>query len=500
MSDNGTNGYQFPFSGILTRFQTRVGYGPTALETIQMRTFHPGAANHATPIGQGSVQAINTVAPSTVQDLLDRVPAAEGDRLGARYTNESGSFLGVTHYSFGAAGGEQVSKDVADPLANGVDHDFAAPFATVRTNIRALLEPDADGDQFGDESQDLCIDDPAQSHAPCSGSAVDSVLPPSTSGGSLVSCSGFACIVVQRKLGGALQAAPFDGVIVRWRMRTVASTAVKLRVLRPVGSGQWTLMSSGDATTVPFDPIRNFAIHTYPARVPISAGDYVGFSKPATIGLASGGAFAAGANTLEEIAETPDGTTVSYDPSPSASEVAFGADIEPDADHDGYGDVTQDLCPVDATTHEPCSLASDVAAPLITQFKSLFKRFRVKPGGAVVSKRAHPGTTISLNLSEPSVVALTVTKLFRGKITKGECKKAGRSNRKGRRCTKTIVVHSFNRALATGTNTFPYSARYLDARGKIGTLRPGPYRMTAVATDYAGNAGPAANISFKIRR
>ena len=104
-----------------------------------------------------------------------------------------------------------------------------------------------------------------------------------------------------------------------------------------------------------------------------------------------------------------------------------------------------------------------------------------------------------MNLSKPATVALTVTKLFRGKITKGVCKKAGRSNRKGRRCTKTIVVHSFSRSLTTGVNAFPYSARYIGAKGKVGTLRPGPYRMTATATDALGNVGQTVFLSFKVR-
>jgi hypothetical protein len=35
-------------------------------------------------------------------------------------------------------------------------------------------------------------------------------------------------------------------------------------------------------------------------------------------------------------------------------EVAYNADVEPDADQDGYGDETQDLCPTSATTALPC--------------------------------------------------------------------------------------------------------------------------------------------------
>jgi hypothetical protein len=35
-------------------------------------------------------------------------------------------------------------------------------------------------------------------------------------------------------------------------------------------------------------------------------------------------------------------------------EVAYNADVEPDADQGGYGDETQDLCPTSATRALPC--------------------------------------------------------------------------------------------------------------------------------------------------
>jgi len=84
-----------------------------------------------------------------------------------------------------------------------------------------------------------------------------------------------------------------------------------------------------------------------------------------------------------------------------------------------------------------------------------------------------------------------VFKAFRGKITKGVCKKAGRSNRKNRRCTKLIFVKSFNRLGLTGANLVDFSGRYTDAKGKVGKLHPGPYKIQAYGTDSAGNVGTA---------
>jgi hypothetical protein len=172
--------------------------------------------------------------------------------------------------------------------------------------------------------------------------------------------------------------------------------------------------------------------------------------------------------------------------------------VEPDFDKDGFGDETQDLCTTDPTRQTPCFFA-DTAGPVITQFSSKWKRFRIKTKGAVIAQRAHPGTIIRLNLSEAANVTFTISKAFRGKITKGVCKKAGRSNRKNRRCTKYILVKTFMLNLASGHNEFFFSGRYRDAKGKVGTLRPGPFRMSATAVDGAGNTGVTEYAAFKIR-
>ena len=42
---------------------------------------------------------------------------------------------------------------------------------------------------------------------------------------------------------------------------------------------------------------------------------------------------------------------------------AYNADVEPDADHDGFGDETQDKCPTDASTQDSCPPPPPVAGP-----------------------------------------------------------------------------------------------------------------------------------------
>jgi hypothetical protein len=58
---------------------------------------------------------------------------------------------------------------------------------------------------------------------------------------------------------------------------------------------------------------------------------------------------------------------------PSLTDVPGIADIsavlEPDADHDGYGDVAQDQCPTSALDQGPCLAAPDTTAPDTTVTK-----------------------------------------------------------------------------------------------------------------------------------
>lgn len=153
-------------------------------------------------------------------------------------------------------------------------------------------------------------------------------------------CTAFG---VSAASGAPVAAAPSDGVIVRWRVRSGSAAAtVTLRTLRPFAGTMYTPVSSGDAQTVPS------GISTYPARIPVKAGDIIGVD-------ASGNAKLFSPSTVfdSQIFNPP--LTTARPPSMRAhDELLVNADIEPDVDGDGYGDETQDLCPTDAGRHTPC--------------------------------------------------------------------------------------------------------------------------------------------------
>ena len=115
-------------------------------------------------------------------------------------------------------------------------------------------------------------------------------------------------------------------------------------------------------------------------------------------------------------------------------------------------------------------------------------KFRIKKGGAVVSRRRpHAGTTLKLTLSEPATVAFTMERSV-------PCRHA---RKKGKGCARWVFVHTFRRNLDRGSSSLPYSGRYRRG-GKSHALKPGSYRMSAVPTGATGKTGATAGTRLTV--
>jgi hypothetical protein len=138
--------------------------------------------------------------------------------------------------------------------------------------------------------------------------------------------------------GGLL--APSDGVVVRWRIKVGAGTGpVALRITRPGNSDTRTGAGTGPVENPPANTTT-----TYDVRLPIQAGDAVGLD--CCLGSTTTNFFTNFGSGLTMDRWSPplqDGAAPT-----AASSNSFGllvnADIEADADHDGFGDETQDKC------------------------------------------------------------------------------------------------------------------------------------------------------------
>ena len=118
--------------------------------------------------------------------------------------------------------------------------------------------------------------------------------------------------------------------------------------------------------------------------------------------------------------------------------------------------------------------AVDAAAPELSALSLSPARFRAAHAGASVTERTRRGARVSFRLSERAKVRFMV-------------QRAGHRHR--------TVRGSFVRRAAEGLNRFAFTGRL---RGRA--LRPGRYRLRAVATDQAGNASRVVRRRFRIVR
>jgi len=158
---------------------------------------------------------------------------------------------------------------------------------------------------------------------------------------------------------GGVQASE-GGVVTGWKVSTgtatpaTASVKVRLRGLEG-GAAGFAFAAS------PYEelPLSQPGVHLFPARLPIRSHQYLGIDSVVS-GRGEGEAAAplayraSGAGSAWKWVPS-----LSEGPLPQAAgegdvELLFNATVEPDRDHDGYGDRTQDRCPEDPKRHSRC--------------------------------------------------------------------------------------------------------------------------------------------------
>jgi len=152
---------------------------------------------------------------------------------------------------------------------------------------------------------------------------------------------------------GALYTAPSDGVITSWSYHPAGSppTQIKLKVAHPSPGADLTAVAA-DFTIVGESgletPVAN-TLNTWSTRVSTHVGDEIG------IYLSNDGdCLRTDSNYFNHFnnQDVLPGTTQTF--FGEEDEISVSAVLEADADHDGFGDETQDQCPTNGTTQGPC--------------------------------------------------------------------------------------------------------------------------------------------------
>ncbi|MBS1863745.1 MAG: hypothetical protein JSS68_18780 [Actinobacteria bacterium] len=486
--------YTIPYDGVIVSSGTYVGTTVEAGDTVQVQTVHKTGATTGTVVSEGTPHGLLSLPTGAVSRFLDRLPAHAGDVLAARFHDSP--LISSTAYFFKSTSAADETEFSEPAVAPGGSLAGNPTVAQRRVNLEAVLEPDEDQDGYGDDSQDLCPGSPIATTA-CSGSLFGSDLQGERSAKPL-SCS---CMYVQTSLGGASTAASSPGVIVRWRVLNGGSGAYRIHVLtdNPGGSGgafrAFHVLGTSDTVnvTAPINPVFS-QIASFPTRLPIPVGGYVGLTVPG--GSVPSVQSSPGGQATYARGEAPFPGVTGVVGETHNGMIMYDADIEPDVDGDGYGDVTQDSCPSSASVHEgPCPTvvppgggagAGGAQAPtastppdrrplpIIRSLEVRPRRFRAKPLGGVPAS-GDWGAKVTLSLSTPATVTLAI-----------ETKHGHHFQ----------VVTRLTKKAAAGRTSVGFNGQYHHG-GKLVDLSPGAYRLTARAT-AGGGTGPVKHTTFTV--
>jgi hypothetical protein len=321
-----------PFDGVITRWRTRAPSNSNW--TARLQVARPG-----TPTWTRIAEAVGTNVGSGVSRFETRIPVRTGDRIGI------GSYDGANLSLIGGDGGTY--RRFAPPLT--ATPAAPGPQETGELPIAADVEPDVDGDGYGDDTQDVCPDDAARQAAPCSGALIGPDVRYDRSFGGAAVSGGLETRATLT--GPAAPVVAADGVLVRARVLAFHG-AFGVQVLRP-GAGDRVVVGQ-EALSAPVAPEEDAAfarLVQLPARIPVRAGDVLGFrvTRGSSFAIRSDGS---------SVMSTFDPALVPGRPAPAAFLgpvfAAISGDVEPDADGDGYGDDTQDGCPIDPGRQGAC--------------------------------------------------------------------------------------------------------------------------------------------------
>ena len=147
------------------------------------------------------------------------------------------------------------------------------------------------------------------------------------------------------------------GVLTSWRFHSStdpAAGAVRLKIFHYTGTGlAFKVLAESSQKTLEPDTAYDFK-----ERIPVDQGDLLGLTAvdDAEVGITVPDT---PQNQLAQFGggDIPPGQTGTATIAWPNLRPSVAATIEPDADADGFGDVSQDRCPVDRTTQAPCQFS-----------------------------------------------------------------------------------------------------------------------------------------------
>jgi hypothetical protein len=168
-------------------------------------------------------------------------------------------------------------------------------------------------------------------------------FPPATCGGNVY--------LAQTAVAGPPEYAvpPGYGVITSWSAQGATAPGVgKFLVWRPTGTTNQYILLRKSFT----EAFTTGVVRTYPVRFPVEPNDILGLMTNQN--CLAGGSPGDLVQYATIVTDPSEGSLQTLSNVIPGGRIMLSAQVEPDADHDGFGDDTQDQCPTNAAVQTPC--------------------------------------------------------------------------------------------------------------------------------------------------
>ena len=273
---------------------------------------------------------------------------------------------------------------------------------------------------------------------------------------------------------------PFEGTVTSFSVNAgSAGGIVKLRVLRPAASGQYSGAGTSPAETL------SIGVNTFAVSLPVKTGDLLGLDNESSAPMFD----TSSASPITAYYEGPslaDGKTAAPNQTRTGYRLLLSATVQ-------QASATTGTTP---TVTTPAGTAPTSTPPTVTDLTQSNTVWREGNKLAVVSRKHRPpvGTTFSFSLNEQASVSSAFTQQVGGRKVKGKCIAQTSRNRRERACRLTLVRATGLFTDHAGTNKVSFQGR-VTATTK---LKPGSYTLVIVATNEAGQHSAAKQLSFTI--
>ena len=172
-SSSAMNQYAAPSAGVITSWSHFAG---GAVYSLKLKIARHVSGDFFTIIGDSALTPMNASVSNGPFPV--RIPVQAGDLLGL-YSEPAPAMTSCTQTATGNSlhitAGER-------PVGDTFDYESPSEIFTLadlRLDVSAILEPDGDGDGFGDETQDQCVGSPGQNNG-CPDPTPNDTTPPDT--------------------------------------------------------------------------------------------------------------------------------------------------------------------------------------------------------------------------------------------------------------------------------------------------------------------------------